>query len=162
MSWPGCDKPSGTAPSPPKPAQPYGRRGPFSAHLLPLLLLALGLLQGCLQLHNVPPEEFPRHHSPRLPPSVHGAHNHLQQGATAGEEAGIRRPPGHGLASLPRHEPQGGGNNPGYSEFKLYPYDAVSQPMRMRSRLSRRWSTVTGFRVKSLANPSKGRANCSS
>lgn len=62
-SGPVGDRPSGRLPSPPKPALPR-RRGPSSAHLLPLLPLALGLLQGCLQLHNVPPEEFPRHHSP--------------------------------------------------------------------------------------------------
>lgn len=56
--------------SPPRPGRrsPRGGAARPQAHLLPLLLLALGLFQGCLELHDVPPEEFPGHYGPPPPP----------------------------------------------------------------------------------------------
>lgn len=79
---PGTDRssPSGTAPLPAQASAARGRRGPAAAHLLPLLLLALGLFQGCLELHDVPPEEFPGHYwpPPPPPPAGCGGHDHLR------------------------------------------------------------------------------------
>lgn len=79
MLWPGGDRPSGTAPLPTQAGAAQKEARPISSHLLPLLPLALGVLQRCLQLHNVPPEKFSRHHSSQPPPSGQGGHNHQRQ-----------------------------------------------------------------------------------
>lgn len=77
---PGPDRssPSETAPLPAQASAARGRRGPAAAHLLPLLPLALGLFQGCLELHDVSPEEFPGHYWPPPPPAGCGGHDHLR------------------------------------------------------------------------------------
>lgn len=102
------DRPrSETAPLPAQASAARGRRGPDAAHLLPLLPLALGLFQGCLELHDVSPEEFPGHYWPSPPPARLAAaattygHRELER------KRGLGGPAGQDRASLPGHAPRG-------------------------------------------------------